>query len=139
MEGGRIGLLDFGCSKRFDHEFMVEHRKLFSIPVGDRERLLEHYRKFHLVNENDPRQKEKEGALLRMQKVDISKYHEDRPFDFSDGAHLKEVLSCLQELARQGLTTPGFVLYLRAKLGLYTLFHQMGARINCYKVLQTYV
>jgi predicted unusual protein kinase regulating ubiquinone biosynthesis (AarF/ABC1/UbiB family) len=139
MEGGRIGLLDFGCSKRFDRAFMAEHRKLFSIPVGDGVRLEDHYRKFHLLTDNDPRQGEKRAALLRMQRVDISKYHDDRPFDFSDGAHLKEVLSCLQELARIGLTTPGFVLYLRAKLGLYTLFHQMGARINCHKVLQTYV
>ena len=54
-------------------------------------------------------------------------------------AHLREVISCLQELARLGLTTPGFVLYLRAKLGLYNLFHQMGARVNCHKVLERYV
>jgi len=139
MEGGRIGLLDFGCSKRFDREFMTEHRKLFSIKVGDVSRLEDHYKKFRLVGDDDPRREQKRAALLRMQRVDISKYHEDRPFDFSDGAHLKDVFSCLQELARLGLTTPGFVLYLRAKLGLYTLFHEMGARINCHKVLETYV
>ena len=59
--------------------------------------------------------------------------------DFSDADHLREVISCLQELARLGLTTPGFVLYLRAKLGLYNLFHQMGARVNCHKVYRKYV
>jgi aarF domain-containing kinase len=139
MEGGRIGLLDFGCSKRFERGWIEEHRRLFRIPVGDAETLEQHYQKFHLYDPGDPRGPEKRSALLRMQRVDISKYHEARPFDFSDAGHLREVVSCLRELATLGLTTPGFVLYLRAKLGLYTLFHQMGARVDCHKVLQKYV
>jgi predicted unusual protein kinase regulating ubiquinone biosynthesis (AarF/ABC1/UbiB family) len=139
MESGRIGLLDFGCSKKFEREFIEEHRKIFRIKVGDQEALERHYRRFAFYDEKDPRKEEKRAALLRMQRIDISKYHEDRPFDFGDAAHLREVISCLQELARLGLTTPGFVLYLRAKLGLYNLFHQMGARVNCHKVLEKYV
>jgi len=37
------------------------------------------------------------------------------------------------------MTTPGFVLYVRAKIGLYNLFHQLGARVNCHKVYRKYV
>ncbi len=139
MEGGRIGLLDFGCSKKFDREFMDEHKNLFRIPIGDLETLERHYLKFRLFDGNDPRREEKRAALLEMQRVDIAKYHDDRAFDFGDGAHLREVIAGLQKLARLGLTSPGFVLYVRAKIGLYNLFHQLGARVNCYRVLKRYL
>ena len=34
MKDGRIGLLDFGCSKRFEKEFVEEHRRLFALPTA---------------------------------------------------------------------------------------------------------
>ena len=34
---------------------------------------------------------------------------------------------------------PGFVLYVRAKIGLYNLFHQLGARVDCHKAFLKYV
>jgi predicted unusual protein kinase regulating ubiquinone biosynthesis (AarF/ABC1/UbiB family) len=139
MEGGRIGLLDFGCSKKFDREFMEEHKNLFRIPIGDSESLERHCLKFGLFDGKDPRREEKRAALLEMQRVDVAKYHEDRPFDFSDASHLREVIAGLQKLARLGLTSPGFVLYVRAKIGLYNLFHQLGARVNCHRVLRSYL
>lgn len=139
LDGGRIGLLDFGCSKKFDRAFMEEHKKLFRIKIGDEATLERHYLKFGFYDDRDPRRDRKREALLRMQRLDIAKYHEDRPFDFGDGDHLREVLSCLRELAGLGLTTAGFVFYVRAKIGLYGLFHQLGARVNCHTVARKYV
>ena len=136
MEDGRIGLLDFGCSKKFDRAFVEQHKDLFRIPVGDIEALERHAR---FYEDSDPRRDEKRAALKEMQRVDIAKYHENRPFDFGDAAHLREVIAGLQKLVRLGLTTPGFALYVRAKIGLYNLFHQMGARVNCHAVLRKYV
>jgi len=139
LGGGRIGLLDFGCSKKFDRAFIDEHKKLFRIPLGDIDALEAHYRKFRMVDDADPRRDDKKRALLKMQRTDIAKYLEDRPFDFGDPTHFREVVGGLQDLARLGLTTPGFVLYVRAKIGLYNLFHQLGARVNCHKVFRKYV
>jgi len=136
---GRIGLLDFGCSKKFDRAFVDEHRKLFKIAIGDIDVLERHYKKFGMITDDDPKREQKKAALLKMQRTDISKYHEDRLFDFGDAAHFREIIGGLQELAKLGLTTPGFVLYVRAKIGLYNLFHQLGARVNCHKVYRKYV
>lgn len=132
MSGGRIGLLDFGCSKRFEKGFVEEHRRLFAMRIGDRDGVAAHF----LRGDVDDR---KLDALMRMQKLDISKYQEDRPFDFGDTAHLREIVASLRELARLGLTTPGFVLYVRAKIGIYNLLHDLGARVNCAKVLRRIV
>jgi predicted unusual protein kinase regulating ubiquinone biosynthesis (AarF/ABC1/UbiB family) len=139
MDGGRLGLLDFGCSKRFEREFVEEHKELFRIRIGDAASLEKHYRKFRFYNDRDPRRDAKRDALLEMQKVDIAKYHDPAPFDFGDAGHLREVVAGLRKLAGLGLTTPGFVLYVRAKIGLYHLLHRMGARVPCHKVLRNYV
>jgi predicted unusual protein kinase regulating ubiquinone biosynthesis (AarF/ABC1/UbiB family) len=134
LEGGRIGLLDFGCAKRFEADFVAEHGRLIRTRIGDRDAL-----EAQFLRDDDPRRAEKLEALVRMQKLDIAKYHEDRAFDFGDAAHLREILRSLQELLRLGLTTPGFVLYVRAKIGLYNLLHALGARVNCARLLSRYV
>jgi len=139
LGGGRIGLLDFGCSKKFDAAFVKEHRNLFKIRIGDAEALERHYRVFGVLGEQDPLRDQKRDALLRMQRMDIAKYHEDKVFDFSDALHYRELMAGFQELVRLGLTTPGYVLYVRAKMGLYHLFHQLGARIRCHKIYLKYV
>lgn len=136
LADGRLGLLDFGCSKRFDADFVEEHRRLFRIPIGDRAGIEAQFRR--TSTSPDTRWDEKMAALLEMQRLDIAKFHEDRPFDFGDAAHLREVLASLQRLARLGLTTPGFVLYMRAKIGLYNLLHALGARVNCAALLRRY-
>jgi predicted unusual protein kinase regulating ubiquinone biosynthesis (AarF/ABC1/UbiB family) len=139
LEGGRIGLLDFGCSKKFDPDFIREHRSLFRIPIGDAAALEKHYRVFGILGDADPLRDAKRAALLRIQRLDIARYHEDRLFDFSDEGHYREVMAGFQELVRLGVTTPGYVLYVRAKMGLYHLFHRLGSRINCHKVYRKYV
>ena len=134
LVGGRIGLLDFGCAKRFEADFVAEHGRLIRTRIGDRDAL-----EAQFLRGDDPRRAEKLEALVRMQKLDIAKYHEDRDFDFGDAVHLREILKSLQELLRLGLTTPSFVLYVRAKIGLYNLLHALGARVNCARLLSRYV
>lgn len=136
MKDGRIGLLDFGCSKRFEKDFVDEHRKLFAIPIGDREAIGRHFLR---ASSSKALEERKLEALLRMQKLDISKYQDDRAFDFGDTGHLREILASLRDLATLGLTTPGFVLYVRAKIGIYNLLHDLGARVNCARVLKEVV
>jgi len=139
LDGGGIGLLDFGCSKKFDAAFIKEHKHLFRIPIGDVEGLERHYRVFGILGDADPLRDQKRAALLKIQRLDIAKYHEDKVFDFGDDRHFREVMAGFQELMRLGLTTPGYVLYVRAKMGLYHLFHQLGTRIPCHKVYRKYV
>ncbi len=139
LEGGRIGLLDFGCSKKFDAAFIQEHRNLFKLPIGDVAALEKHYRVFGILGDADPLRDQKRAALLKIQRLDIARYYEDGIFDFGDEAHYKEVMEGFHDLIRLGVTTPGYVLYVRAKMGLYHLFHQLKARINCHNVYRKYV
>ncbi|HYE98797.1 MAG TPA: AarF/ABC1/UbiB kinase family protein [Planctomycetota bacterium] len=139
QDDGGIALLDFGCVKRFEPGFVEEHRKLFRIRIGDRASLEAHFRPHRPRGEPDARWEKKMDALLKMQALDIAKYQDDRPFDFGDASHVREVIGTLQSLARLGLMTPGFVLYVRAKVGLYNLLNALGARVRCGRVLEAYL
>jgi aarF domain-containing kinase len=138
LSDGGIGLLDFGCAKRLDAEFIAEHRRLYQIPVDDEPELTACYLRLRLLNPGSPRFEEQLALLLRMQRLDTAKYHRGKPFDFGDGAYLKDLSACLRDLLRCGLANPDFILYVRTKMGLYNLFHQLGARIDCRKVVEPY-
>lgn len=135
LPDGRIGLLDFGCVKRFTPEFLAAHRHLLVTPVEDEETLVASYLEIGLLDpaaENAARQRE---LLLTLQRLDAAKYHRPGLFDFGDPEFLRSLTSLLREQLAAGLSHPQFVLYMRTKLGLYNLFHQLGARVDCRRVL----
>lgn len=142
LADGRIGLLDFGCVKRLSPAWMTEHRRLLSLPLDDEPALVEAYVRIGLL---DPAGVGAAGAtsqrelLLQLQRLDTAKYHRDEPFDFGDAAALRELTACFWEQARHGLAHPDFLLYVRTKLGLYDICHQLGARVRCRRVLAPFL
>jgi aarF domain-containing kinase len=136
---GRIGLLDFGCVKRFAPGFLAVHRRLLSTPVEDEAALVECYAEIGLFDPAAERAGEQRDLLLALQRLDAGKYHQDQPFDFGEAGYLRALSSLLQDLLRAGLTHPEFVLYTRTKLGLYNLFHQLAARVDCRRIVEPYL
>lgn len=139
LPGGRIGLLDFGCVKGFDAAIREHHRAVYHVAPGDTAALLALHERFAFYTADDPRRDAKRDALLDMERLDLAKYHDARPFDFGDAAHLRSLTSIMGTFLKLGLTTPSFVYYVRAKLGLYGLFHQMKARVRCQDVVARYL
>jgi aarF domain-containing kinase len=139
LPDGRVGLLDFGCVKRFEPGFLAIHRRLMQIPVEDEAALVACYREIGLFDPASDRAEEQRGLLLALQRLDAGKYHRAGLFDFGDAGYLRELSALLQDLFRAGLTHPDFVLYIRTKLGLYNLFHQLGARVDCRRTVEPYL
>jgi aarF domain-containing kinase len=138
LADGGLGLLDFGCTKRLDPAFVVEHRRLYQVPVGARAELTERFIRLGLLDPGSERFDEQLDLLLRMQRLDAAKYHREGLFDFGDPSFLQELTGTLKDQLRGGLAHRDFVLYMRAKLGLYNLFHQLGARIDCRRTIGRY-
>lgn len=139
LPDGRLGLLDFGCTKRLSAEFVRDHRRIFLLPPEDEAAHAELYIRLGLLTPGEERFEERLALLLRMLRLDVPRFHTDRPFDFADAAPLRELSACLREALRAGLTHPEFVLYMRAKLGLYSLFHQLGARVSCQQAIRAHL
>jgi predicted unusual protein kinase regulating ubiquinone biosynthesis (AarF/ABC1/UbiB family) len=139
LPGGRLGLLDLGCVKRLSPAFVRDHRRVFLLSPGDEDAHAELYVRLGLLTPGEERFEERLALLLRMQHLDVPRYQADQPFDFGDAAAMRELSACLRDALRDGLTHPEFVLYMRAKLGLYSLFHQLGARVRCHRVIRAHL
>lgn len=135
LPDGRIGLLDFGCVKRFTPEFLAAHRRLLLTPVEDEAALVDSYLEIGLLDPAAENAADQRSLLLTMQRLDATKYHREGLFDFRDPEFLRFLASLLREQLAAGLSHPEFVLYMRTKLGLYNLFHQLGARVDCRRIL----
>lgn len=136
---GRIGLVDFGCVKRFEPGFAEQLKVLYRIPPDDTAALDHEYRAFGFYDPALPDADTQRATLLKLQALNGAKFHVDQPFDFGDAAHLQALTECVRAMIRQGLAHRDFVLYMRTKLGLYGLFHQLGARVNCERVLASHI
>jgi aarF domain-containing kinase len=139
LPGGRIGLLDFGCIKRLSPEFVRDHRRVFLLAPEDEAAHAELYIRLGLLTPGEERFGERLALLLRMQRLDVPRYQTDRPFDFGDPTGLRELSACLRDALRAGLTHPELVLQMRSKLGLYSLFHQLGARVSCQRAIRAHL
>ncbi|MES1245945.1 MAG: AarF/ABC1/UbiB kinase family protein [Acidobacteriota bacterium] len=136
LPDGGLGLLDFGCTKRLESGFRTGLRRLFEIPVDDQAALTGCYVELGILDPGSGRYGEQLALLLAMQRLDAAKYHRAGLFDFGDASFLRALTACLHDQLRGGLAHPDFTLYVRTKLGLYNLFHQLGARIDCRRTLE---
>jgi aarF domain-containing kinase len=139
LPGGGIGVLDFGCVKRFTPEFVSNHRRLLQIPVDDEAALVACYGEIGLFDPAADPAGEQRRLLLAMQRLDAAKYHREERFDFGDAGSLRAFTALLQDLLRAGLAQPDFILYIRTKLGIYSLLHQLGARVDCRRIVTPYL
>ncbi|MEM7355400.1 MAG: AarF/ABC1/UbiB kinase family protein [Acidobacteriota bacterium] len=136
---GRLALLDFGCTQRLATDLMANVRALFQLPLEETPEHHRLYRQLGLGHSKDTQQAEGQAALDEMRRLDLAKYRQRQAFDFADPTYLRRMHQALAKLARLGLVQPEFVFYLRTRLGLYHLFHQLGARVHCRDIVRPYL
>jgi len=135
-DDGTIGLIDFGCVKRFGLDFVRSLCKGFlypgrfdspefkgivqgqfrgpggTLPAGAWRVITDFAERFYRkVYPPDP----KDAA---------------RPFDFSDAGFLRDYLRAAGNLTRAKASTPQYIFHSRAEVGLYTTLHRLKARVH---------
>ncbi len=136
-DDGTIGLIDFGCVKRFGSDFVGSLRKGFLYP--GRFDSPEFQR---IVQEQfgGPGQTLTPGAQRALADFALRFYRKvyppdpkdaERAFDFSDPDFLRDFLRAAGKLtrARPG-ANPEYVFMVRAEVGLYTTLHRLKARVH---------
>jgi predicted unusual protein kinase regulating ubiquinone biosynthesis (AarF/ABC1/UbiB family) len=141
-DDGTIGLVDFGCVKHLGSEnvrtlrqsflyqgrtdspdFQEIVRQQFGGPRGEvtpavRRIVLDFAERFYRkVYPPDPKA-------------------EDRPFDFSDSAFLREYLHLAGKLTRARGSAPRYIFLARAEVGLYTTLHRLKAHVRTSAILR---
>jgi hypothetical protein len=131
---GRVGLMDFGCVKRFSPNY-VEIYKCFSERTWSKGE--DQFRRLELLMWG-PQVLKKPRASRKLLNAMIDFYEVLWPaptagrivVDFGDGNTLKKISLIGQECFRNKLQNPEFVFSTRAQIGLYNILHLLRAKMD---------
>jgi hypothetical protein len=139
---GTIGLVDFGCVKKFSAGF-IEIMRAFEERVwlrGEEERL----RMARLIW--GPEILKKPRLALEQLKTAVNFYEmlfpglsgNGRVVNFGDAKILKAMFGIFNDNLRHKTVNPEFAFYARAEMGLYNLLHLLRAKIDTSAVLEKF-
>jgi predicted unusual protein kinase regulating ubiquinone biosynthesis (AarF/ABC1/UbiB family) len=138
-EDGTVGLLDFGCVKRFDPYFMGDYARTGSAAVaGDRKGTLDLARKLGAIKGEDP---EAEELLWTLCDIMASPF---RKGVYQCGSNEDNLLKQIQKIAPQFLRFPQIqapreCVYLhRARAGVYQMARKLELETDFGALFQEY-
>jgi predicted unusual protein kinase regulating ubiquinone biosynthesis (AarF/ABC1/UbiB family) len=142
LDDGRIGLLDFGCMKRFDDAFLRGYVRLMRrILARDDEGVLDMYERMGFLSE-EVRTPERVRAWLDWSYLSCRPFIEDRPWpDPSRGeswsAMIREMHESLAQITlKVGTYTPRDSVYLnRVSLGMMCFWTRLDASLNWHRLV----
>ncbi len=144
-DDGTIGLVDFGCVKYLPPAFVANLRKAF-LYAGPRTspefmRLMEE----RYAPSGTKLTKAGKAALANFADNFYGKVYppdprnDAKPFDFSDGAFLKDYMSAAGGLMRSRASLPEYLFLARTEIGLYQTLHRLGARVTTSRIVRKYL
>jgi len=139
---GAIGLVDFGCVKYLDPDFVATLRAVYLYP-GDRtgpefQRLMDE--RYGLRGQRLAPAARK--ALARFAEnfyrmvYPPEREREDEPFDFGDERCLKVYMRESANLARARCALPNYLFIARAETGLYATLYRLRARVAMSRIVR---
>jgi predicted unusual protein kinase regulating ubiquinone biosynthesis (AarF/ABC1/UbiB family) len=140
-----IGLVDFGCVKQLQPEFVATLRSVYLYP-GDRtspefQELLDRRYALHGRKLTPAARKALARFAENFYRVvyppELSR--DDEPFDFADAKFLKTYLRESANLARSRCALPEYLMIARAETGLYATLHRLRARIPMSRIVRKYL
>jgi predicted unusual protein kinase regulating ubiquinone biosynthesis (AarF/ABC1/UbiB family) len=133
LEDGRVGMLDYGCTREFERPFVAKLARLTcAVQRDDAELLRRSFADLGMVREGRRYDFETARGLVRafygpMLRDGV------QPIDLGEALRMREVLSAKRELMK--LSLPGEFLFLfRIRFGLLSVLARLGARANWYQL-----
>jgi predicted unusual protein kinase regulating ubiquinone biosynthesis (AarF/ABC1/UbiB family) len=131
---GRMGLVDFGCVKRVGFDVTDLINSVVARSWHESEKAAKHF--LQLVFGRDvPYQRARKmfPTLEEMAEI-LHPVGTHTAVDFGNAKMLKVLGGAMGAVLRDKLTNPEFAFISRADLGLYSLLHQLRARVNCKEI-----
>lgn len=136
----KLGLLDFGCVKKFDRDFIEKYKNMVrAIILKDSKAIRDAYIKLGFVEEHEH---EKLDALEKFSDFMGEPYTDKEEFDFAQNLHkLKEGQVEFKKMAdKVGFRLPKDFIYLnRTLFGIGMILFKMRASINFYDEMKSYL
>jgi len=134
LDDGRIGLVDFGCVKRFTMNLADVSRACVERSWLQNDRKAKEV--LQIVFGPSITLARGRGMLIHFETLAdiLFPLAGDRRVDFGKPSLLNGLSTALGKAVRHKLANPEFAFISRAELGLYSLLHQLGARVNATEI-----
>jgi predicted unusual protein kinase regulating ubiquinone biosynthesis (AarF/ABC1/UbiB family) len=131
---GRIGLVDFGCVKRvgFDATDLINCVVARSWHGG--EKAAKHFLQLVFGRDVPYQRARKMIPTLEEMAAILHPLGTNTTVDFGNPRMLEGLSGAMGTVLREKLTNPEFAFISRADLGLYSLLHQLRARVSCKEI-----
>jgi predicted unusual protein kinase regulating ubiquinone biosynthesis (AarF/ABC1/UbiB family) len=129
---GRLGVIDFGCVRRYKDEEWALMRSAPQAVYGDRETMLRFTKRTANLSEDYPNDSDHVRLLERLSLWSWRPMRQEQPFDFGDANHLCEGANIFREMFRKRYTRgqPLCVLIARMNFGSRALLYRLRARVD---------
>lgn len=134
-EDGKLGVIDFGCVKKFSEEFTHNYMKLLPKHLKqDEQEIRELYLKLDIIKEN-PKDPEKEEEFFQFCKAygdTFAKPYMGDKFDFSDSDFKEKITQFARELPikNEPRGDKNFIYSTKVHMGLYSMLMKLEAEID---------
>ena len=134
-EDGRLGVIDFGCVKKFPKSFTDKYLQLLPIHLeNDEQAIRSLYRELDITRDQNE-DRDKEEAFFRFCKKygdAFARPYKNDSFDFGDPEFRNTVNSFARQMPvmNEPRGSKHFIYSTRVHLGLYTLLMKLGARVD---------
>jgi len=139
MEDDILGIIDFGCVKRFDDEFLTSFSQLHYalMTEEDDEMLVEQYARLDMIDRGDPKEMLHfyQEVIKPLDRIYIEIFTEDI-YDFRlNNDFSKRGFETIMEVQQKQIDavhkmSAEYIFLDRTLLGYYAMFEKMGARVD---------
>lgn len=132
---GKLGVIDFGCVKKFPQDFFINYLKLLPTHLAnDEEAIRELYIQLEVINTDSetPDKEEEYYNFARNYGIMFSKPYRYDSFDFSDPSYDQQIRHFTKEapLSNELRGSKHFLYTSRVHTGLYNILIKLGAQID---------
>lgn len=132
---GRLGVIDFGCVKKFPQDFFINYLKLLPTHLAnDEEAIRDLYIQLEVINTESktPEREEEYYNFARNYGIMFSKPYRYNSFDFSDPAYDQQIRHFTKEapLSNELRGSKHFIYTSRVHTGLYNILIKLGAQVD---------
>lgn len=134
-DDGRLGVIDFGCVKKFDEEFTQNYMQLLPMHLnGNEEAIRNLYTRLDIIKENpdNPKKEEEFFQFCKNYGNTFARPYMENEFDFGDPSFKRRINHYAKKMPimNEPRGDKNFIYSTKVHMGLYSILIKLQARID---------
>ncbi len=134
-DDNRLGVIDFGCVKKFDEEFTQNYMQLLPVLInGDEQDIRQLYKRLDIIKENpdNPKKEEQFFQFCKNYGHTFAMPYLDDEFDFGDPSFQQRINRYAKEMPimNEPRGDKNFIYSTKVHIGLYNILTKLKAQVD---------